>query len=122
MLRALTLLALSALPATAQVSAEGHFYETTCNASGYVLTSDYPVGRFFGTGAGTTVTTGREVLYLGTSCDAARDGWGAGTWCWANGGFVVTFPEDRIGFPRGELHCPDTGAASIDLLTLDCGC
>ena len=115
------LLACVAASASAQVSSEGHFYETTCTASGYVLTSTSPVGRFFGTGAATEITTDREVLYLGRSCDTARQGWGEGRWCWANGGFNVEFPERTIGFPRGELACPVNGI-DHDLLELDCGC
>ena len=77
-----------ASPAAAQVSGEGHFYGTTCNNNGYVLTSQNPVGRFQGQGAATTITDGLETIYLGTSCDASREGWSGGSWCWANGGFV----------------------------------
>jgi len=118
-MKRLALLLFLATPATAQVSGEGHIYETACNASGYVLTSEYPVGRFFGSGAGTTIIEGHEVIYLGTSCDAEREGWSTGTWCWANGGFVLEFDEYRIGFPRQELICPEDGFA-LDFLGCRC--
>ena len=104
-----------------RVSAEGHFYELSCNASGYVLKSDHPVGRFFGSGASTTLTEDRETIYLGRSCDAARTGWSGGKWCWANGGFVIEFDEYRIGFPRQELFCPQ-GQKGPDLMDLSCVC
>ncbi len=107
-------LACAALPAQAYVSGAGHLYEATCNASGIVLRSTYPVGRFFGQGAGTTISDTRETIYLGAHCDAARDGFGAGTWGWANGGFRVTFPEIEIGFPRQEIHCDDAAMIDID--------
>lgn len=115
------LFVLIATGSAAQISGEGHFYETTCTASGYVLTSSHPVARFFGTGAATTITQTRETLYLGRSCDAARTGWSGGTWCWANGGFRVDFAEYGIGFPRQEVVCPAAGP-QIDLLSLDCSC
>lgn len=111
----------SALNAQAYVSGEGHFYTLTCNASGYVLTSQAPVGRFFGSGAMMTVTEEPETLYLGQSCDAVRTGWSGGKWCWANGGFTVEFSEYRISFPRQELICPEDSEGS-DLLDLSCGC
>ncbi|MEM9343826.1 MAG: hypothetical protein AAGA87_12345 [Pseudomonadota bacterium] len=107
--------------ADAYVSSEGHWYDLSCNASGYVLTSRAPVGRWFGEGAFTTVTEDRETIYLGRSCDAARTGWTGGTWCWANGGISLGFNEYGIGFPRQELVCPQ-GSGGLDLLDLQCGC
>ena len=118
---ALAIFLASAASAQAYVSGEGHFYSLTCNASGYVLTSNAPVGRFFGTGAMTTVTETRETIYLGRSCDAAREGWSGGRWCWANGGFRIDFNEYTIGFPRQELICQQ-GSQGPDLLDLACGC
>ena len=101
-------------PASAYVSAAGHFYEVSCNRSGFVLRSTYPVGRFFGQGADTTVSEDRETIYLGASCDASRTGFPSGRWGWANGGFRVTFPGLEIGFPRQELHCLTTDMIDID--------
>ena len=120
-LLAIATAALSAASAQALVSSEGHFYGVTCNTSGYVLTSRAPVGRFFGTGAMTTVTDDLETIYLGRSCDAARTGWSGGRWCWANGGVRIDFNEYGIGFPRQELECPQ-GSPGPDLLDLSCGC
>ncbi|WP_179380718.1 hypothetical protein [Jannaschia marina] len=122
MIRAAALLAAMALPAAAQVSAGGHIYSTACTASGYVLTSDYPMVRFIRTDTGPQALEGRETLYLGKSCDAARDGFSAGTWCWANGGFSADFPELSIGFPRQSPGCPADAAEAFELLDLDCGC
>ena len=99
-------------PAAALISSEGHLYKLTCNGSGYVLTSDHPVGRFFGQGAATKISTGRE---------AARTGWSGGSWCWANGGVFVRFDDYANGFPRQTLDCPATGP-QVDLLDLSCGC
>jgi hypothetical protein len=108
-----------AFPASAQVSGEGHFYDTACNSNGYVLTSQNPVGRFFGQGAATSITNERETIYLGTACDASRTGWSGGTWCWANGGVLIEFEEYRIGFPRQGLYCP---AGGYQLEFSGCGC
>jgi len=111
--------AVTAYSAEAYVSSEGHWYDLSCNASGYVLSSRAPVGRWFGQGASTTVTEDRETIYLGRSCDAVRTGWTGGTWCWANGGVSIGFDQYGIGFPRQELICPQ---GEIDLLDLNCGC
>ena len=95
----------SAHAAAAYVSGDGHEYTLRCTADGYELTSKYPVSRAVGTGAGTRYVTGKEKLYLGRSCDASHKLYGTGSWCWANGGFLATFPEQRFGFPRQELFC-----------------
>lgn len=97
--------------------AGGHEYDATCNADGYILTSKYPVARASGQGAGTVYTSGIEKLYLGRSCDAFHAGFGNGQWCWANGGFLVTYSEIEFGFGRQELTCP-----SDEDLGLECLC
>jgi hypothetical protein len=72
-----------------------------CNSSGFILTS-----RQSG-----------EKLYLGKSCDAFHTRMGAGTWCWANGGFVAELANGRVGFPRQETYCPTN-----DNLGVNCRC
>lgn len=120
---ALFLIAVATVAATvavaqpAQVSSEGHKYALTCNANGYVMTSRNPVVRRVGSGAESHFVTGTETIYLGRSCDAFHATFGAGSWCWGNGGFVVELPGGRIGFPRQELYCP-----SADSLGLSCTC
>ncbi len=98
-------------------SSAGHEYAVSCNASGYVLNSAYPVARASGQGASFHFNSGTETLYLGKSCDASSEHFGDGKWCWANGGMRIDFKDSFIGFPRQELSCetaPDLG--------LDCNC
>lgn len=85
---------------------DNHSWSLSCNKSGYVLRSQYPVTRFHEAGAASQVTRERETLYLGRSCDASSSVLGEGKWCWANGGFVAEFNTTRMGFPRQELMCP----------------
>ena len=85
---------------------DNHSWSLTCNSSGYVLRSQYPVTRFHEAGANSSVTRERETLYLGKSCDATSSVLGNGKWCWANGGFVAEFDRSKMGFPRQELICP----------------
>ena len=89
----------------ADYEAGGHLYDLKCTNDGYQLTSKYPVSRTTGTGATTQRTTGKEVLYLGRSCDSFHQLYGTGTWCWANGGFAAEFADMRFGFGRQELWC-----------------
>ncbi|WP_421979297.1 hypothetical protein [Roseibium sp.] len=96
---------------------DNHSWSLSCNASGYVLKSQYPVTRFFEAGAASSVTRERETLYLGRSCDASSTTMGEGKWCWANGGFFAEFATHRISFPRQEVICPRGGNDS-----LACGC
>ncbi len=84
-----------------------HSWSVSCNKSGYVLRSQYPVSRFHEAGAGSYVTRERETLYLGRSCDASNSVLGDGKWCWANGGFFAEFGRYNMGFPRQELVCPN---------------
>lgn len=86
-------------------SSAGHEYNLSCNASGYVLKSTYPVARSSGQGAGFRFTSSTETLYLGKSCDAASAHFGDGKWCWANGGIRIDYENSFIGFPRQELSC-----------------
>lgn len=106
-------------PATvfSYVSSEGHEYGRSCNADGYVLASRYPVTRMVGSGANALPKSGIETLYLGKSCDAYSKLFGAGKWCWANGGFLVEFGNESLGFPRQELYC-----ASNETLGQQCVC
>jgi len=97
------------LPASADnfdYVSDHHSWSLSCNESGYVLTSQYPVTRFHEAGANSSVTRDRETLYLGRSCDASNAALGTGKWCWANGGFAAEFETHRMGFPRQELICP----------------
>jgi len=101
----------SAIPLAASAEdygyvSDNHSWSLSCNNSGYVLQSQYPVTRFHEAGAGSSVTRERETLYLGRSCDASHTVLGNGTWCWANGGFFAEFDGYRMGFPRQELVCP----------------
>ncbi|MEM9630111.1 MAG: hypothetical protein AAGA50_02205 [Pseudomonadota bacterium] len=96
---------------------DNHSWSLSCNNSGYVLQSQYPVTRFHEAGAGSSVTRERETLYLGRSCDASNSVLGDGKWCWANGGFFAELGEYRMGFPRQELICPNEADD-----VLDCRC
>lgn len=95
----------------------GHEYDATCNVDGYVLTSKYPVARAIVQGAASQSTASIEQIYLGRSCDAFNANFGSGQWCWANGGFIASFPEQEIGFARQELYCP-----SDESVGLECRC
>ena len=106
-------------PAFAYVSSDGHEYELTCNASGYILESKHPTSRMIGRGAGTQIVRGIERLYLGKNCDAFNQAMGSGSWCWANGGFVADLENGRVGFPRQELFCPRD---ENEAFALDCWC
>lgn len=110
-------LLLTPVSALGYVSSDGHEYNSACNANGYVLTSLYPVARAVGYGASTEHVSGIETLYLGKSCDAYTKGFGSGTWCWANGGFLADFGGLSVGFPRQELFC-----SSDESLGSDCVC
>ena len=90
--------------AATYTSSDGRDFEAACNQNGFVLTSS-PDAR------------GTDTIYLGKGCDAQSATLGSGTWCWANGGFLVDFKDTSIGFPRQELHC--SGAVEPEH---DCGC
>lgn len=87
---------------------DNHSWSLSCNQSGFVLRSQYPVTRFHEAGAASSVTRQKETLYLGRSCDASSTVLGEGKWCWANGGFFAEFDQNRMGFPRQELVCPNS--------------
>lgn len=108
-----------ATPIQAQdaISSDGHLYARSCNASGVVLTSLYPVARYADTSADATASVGTEKLYLGVSCDAFTQTFGTGSWCAANGGYVVEFDAYRIGFLRQDPACP-----AMPDLAAKCGC
>jgi hypothetical protein len=116
LLIALPLLLLLGANAFAYV-ADNHEWELTCNKDGYRLASKYPVARFLEAGAASQITSERETIYLGRSCDAFHKLFGKGSWCWANGGFRAEFEKHAIGFSRQELSCPQQG----DNVT-GCGC
>lgn len=98
-------------------TADNHEYDLTCTRDGYELRSKYPVSRTIGSGASTRVFTEKETLYLGRSCDALLKAYGYGEWCWANGGFVATFGDNQVSFPRQELFCDPAREYEMD-----CGC
>ncbi|MBO9424569.1 hypothetical protein J7444_07550 [Labrenzia sp. R4_1] len=93
---------------------DNHSWSLTCNNSGFVLRSQYPVSRFHSAGAASSVTSEKEILYLGNSCDASHTVLGDGKWCWANGGFSAEFEHFRIGFPRQEILCQQASIAASD--------
>jgi hypothetical protein len=112
----------SALTATAGLAAEAnyvgdnHSWKLTCNASGYKLTSKYPVSRFIEAGADSSSTEEIETIFFGRSCDAQHKIFGKGKWCQANGGFSAEFENYTIGFSRQELGCSDGSDLG------NCGC
>ncbi len=93
--------------AAADYVSDNHTWISSCNSSGYVLRSKFPVSRFIEAGAGSSTTEEIETLYLGKNCDASHKLFGKGKWCQANGGFSATFSEHEFGFPRQELLCPE---------------
>lgn len=92
---------------------DNHSWSLLCNQSGYVMRSQFPVSRFHEAGANSKISNEIETLYLGRSCDAKHSVLVAGSWCWANGGFVVELERQRIGFPRQELQCPVRESQSL---------
>jgi hypothetical protein len=90
--------------ASAYVSSEGHVYRAVFNANGIVFRSEFPVARFTGYGAGTSIRRSIELIYLGKRCDLFSPLLGSGRWGWANGGIMLTFSSGReIAFGRQEL-------------------
>lgn len=59
-------------------------------------------------GAVLTSESGQK-LYLGGSCDAFSPEHGKGRWEWANGGFLVVFSNEEVGFPRQEVEADRDG-------------
>ena len=58
---------------------------------------------------GAVLRRGNIILYLGRNCDARSPRYGVGRWGWANGGYLVIFPQRRFGFPRQDppFSAPD---------------
>ena len=96
---------MGAAPPAQAYTADNHEWTLQCNSDGYRLTSRTPITRVVGVGANRQQMQGVERLYLGRSCDAQHTVFGRGSWCWANGGFVAEFGNDRVGFGRQELIC-----------------
>ena len=107
----LSLTSMGWLSSAAAYVGDNHAWTLTCNASGYELTSKYPVSRFIEGGVNSTSTEEIEKLYLGRSCDAEHKVLGKGKWCWANGGFRAEFSSHSIGCPRQALSCPNEADA-----------
>ena len=101
------------------ISSEGHSYTVTCTDNGFVLTSDYPTARIIENGVKSFVIKGVETIFLGKSCDASSESFGAGSWGAANGGFAIAFDRKRIAFPRQAPHCVVDGAMA-DVFAYDC--
>ena len=113
------LFTLLASPAAAYV-ADGHSWQLSCNANGYVLQSDYPVSRILGFGADARQSDEREKLTLGKSCDALHSVLGKGKWCFSNGGFEARFEEHNIAFGyKQELWCETGIDPEADCLCMD---
>lgn len=53
---------------------------------------------------GGVLSAENDKLYLGRNCDAYSTEHGKGSWGWANGGFIITFENLSVGFPRQEIE------------------
>jgi hypothetical protein len=100
------LLALWPLPALAQdvfyLSGDGTEYVEIESETGVVLQSTAAVTHR--TGAAAQPVTGVEILHFEEDCRATSSLLGEGVWNWANGGFVATFRDGSVGFPRQGLQ------------------
>lgn len=74
-----------ALPALSYTSSDGVDYTAKVNEHGAVLEGK-----------------NGDLLYLGKSCDAFSPTMGKGSWSWANGGFCVNLPSQRLCFARQD--------------------
>ncbi len=90
-------------------ASNGQIFTGKPNANGIVLTSKHPVSIYKEDGANSQWEEAPEIIYVGKSCDVLSTAKGAGTWSWANGGFVIEFNGLTLGFPRQEL---DAGQGS----------
>lgn len=103
------LLALSvSAPAYAElISMEGDLYTETSNENGIVLTSQVTKYRVIGTGVSMRIDEGKEVFYLGRSCDAFSQRLGDGKWQWTNSGVLLEFNGGAVFSFRFELKTND---------------
>lgn len=75
------------LPSLALTTGQGVYYQEFYNKHGVRLTSN------------------KEVIYLGRSCDAYSPKWGSGSWTQSNGGILVTFNNGITrGFPKQQVY------------------
>jgi hypothetical protein len=81
----ITLIATQATPQQMVRSNDGAQWAVTVNDHGAVLRS------------------GRQVIYLGHSCDARSPTLGRGTWDYANGGFRILIGRRNLGFARQAI-------------------
>lgn len=79
-------------------------YELRCNANGYVIRLN-PLGIAAIEDAIGRSARGGGRVYLGRSCDAASDSFGAGKWCLAAGGFLVDLEGVTLDFPEQRPAC-----------------
>jgi len=91
-----------------RTSSNGDKYIMTCNEDGYILSPRHSTKK---------LTSVDAAINLKSSCVAHSKDLGSGSWCWANGGFLIEFINSKIGFPRQELYCKD-----YDRLSEQCGC
>lgn len=54
-----------------------------------------------------------NIIYIGKSCDILSPKYGPGTWGKANGGFIVSFEQISISFPRQELMIEKSGQCNL---------
>lgn len=52
---------------------------------------------------GLVLATRGVTIHLRRDCRAVSARYGEGRWQWANGGFIVRFGTQEIGFPRQEV-------------------
>lgn len=75
------------IPSLALGTSQGVYYQESYNRHGVKLTST------------------KEVIYLGKSCDVYSPQLGYGTWGQANGGLLVTFYNGVTrGFPKQNVY------------------
>lgn len=67
-------------------SGDGEAYRANYNEYGVIL-----------------INRSQNKIYLGKDCDTFSQKYGNGSWGQANGGFIVTFENFSIGFPKQEI-------------------
>lgn len=91
------------------IGSDGMFYSASSNANGYVLTSVLDKYRFEATsGDGFTgkIMAGKEIIYLGASCDAVA---GSISGKWVNDSTGLNFVIEGQGGQRLDFRFLDTG-------------